>query len=76
VALRGLFLIDPRGLVRHALINDLVVGRNIKEVLRTLLAVRLIDAYGDFCPANWKPGDPAISTARDYMKEYFKNRDR
>jgi len=60
VALRGLFLIDPRGKVRHALINELELGRNVDEVLRTLQAVQLFDEYGELCPANWKPGQKAI----------------
>jgi peroxiredoxin (alkyl hydroperoxide reductase subunit C) len=71
IALRGLFLIDTRGRVRHALVNDLPVGRSVDEALRVLRAVQLVDQYGEFCPANWKPGDPSIKTAREYMEEYL-----
>lgn len=60
VALRGLFLIDPKGKVRHALVNDLSLGRNVDEALRTLQALQIVDTYGHLCPANWHPGDEVI----------------
>jgi peroxiredoxin (alkyl hydroperoxide reductase subunit C) len=53
VALRGTFLVDREGIVRHALVNDLNLGRSIPELLRTLDAIRHIDETGDTCPANW-----------------------
>jgi peroxiredoxin (alkyl hydroperoxide reductase subunit C) len=74
VALRGLFIIDPLGKVRHALVNDLPVGRNIEEALRTLRAIQLVDEKGEFCPANWHPGDPGINALRKSMQQYLKNR--
>ena len=52
IALRGLFIIDPEGIVQHATINNNNVGRNVDEVLRTLEAFQT----GGLCPANWKPG--------------------
>src|SRR3569833_993623 len=52
IALRGLFIIDPEGVVQHATINSLNVGRNVDEVLRDLEACQT----GGLCPANWKPG--------------------
>lgn len=52
IALRGLFIIDPDGVVQHATINSLNVGRNVDEVLRVLEACQT----GGLCPANWKPG--------------------
>jgi peroxiredoxin 2/4 len=52
IALRGLFIIDPEGVVQHATINSLNVGRNVDEVLRVLEACQT----GGLCPANWKPG--------------------
>ncbi len=56
-ALRGTFIIDPDGVVRHVLVNDLDVGRNVEETLRTLRALRT----GELCPASWNPGEPTLS---------------
>jgi alkyl hydroperoxide reductase subunit AhpC len=58
-ALRGTFLIDRDGIVRHASINDLDVGRNVDETLRLLRALKT----GGLCPANWTPGSPTLSAA-------------
>jgi peroxiredoxin (alkyl hydroperoxide reductase subunit C) len=60
VALRGLFLIDPTGKVRHCVINDLPLGRSVDEALRMLDAVQFTDTHGEVCPANWKQGDEAM----------------
>src|SRR5271156_4833957 len=56
VALRGLFLIDTKGIVRHLLINDLPLGRSTEEALRVLDALQFVEKHGEVCPANWKPG--------------------
>jgi peroxiredoxin (alkyl hydroperoxide reductase subunit C) len=56
VALRGTFLIDREGIVRHMSINDMDTGRSIREILRTLDAVRRFDETGKFCPAGWSEG--------------------
>ena len=56
IALRGLFIIDPEGIVQHATINSLNVGRNVDEVLRVLEACQT----GGLCPANWKPGQKTL----------------
>jgi peroxiredoxin (alkyl hydroperoxide reductase subunit C) len=53
ISLRATFLVDRTGMVRHATINDLDLGRNVQEMLRTLDAVRHIDETGNLCPANW-----------------------
>ncbi len=53
VALRGVFIIDPQGVVQSATINNLSVGRNIEEVLRTLKAFQYTVEHGEVCPANW-----------------------
>jgi peroxiredoxin (alkyl hydroperoxide reductase subunit C) len=74
VALRGLFLVDPTGKVRHALVNDLPVGRNMNEALRVLKAVQLVDERGEFCPANWHPGDPGIQAVKKSMQEQLKSK--
>lgn len=60
VALRGLFLIDPHGKIRHAVINDLPFGRNVAEALRMVDAVQFFEAHGEVCPANWQEGEEAM----------------
>ena len=60
VALRGLFLIDKDGKIRHAVINDLPLGRNVDEALRMLDALRFHEQHGDVCPANWREGEDAM----------------
>jgi len=76
VALRGLFLIDRAGVIRHALVNDEPIGRSVDEALRTLDALRFHDAHGDVCPANWKQGEdamtPSSSGVVDYLSRYAK----
>jgi alkyl hydroperoxide reductase subunit AhpC len=62
IALRGLFLIDKGGTVRHITINDLPLGRSVDEALRVLDALQFVEKHGEVCPANWKPGDPTINT--------------
>lgn len=58
-ALRGTFIIDPQGVVRHIQVNDLDVGRNFDETLRTLRALRT----GELCPVAWRPGQATLSAA-------------
>eukprot|EP00601_Ochromonadales_sp_CCMP2298_P019172 CAMPEP_0173306252 /NCGR_PEP_ID=MMETSP1143-20121109/20467_1 /TAXON_ID=483371 /ORGANISM="non described non described, Strain CCMP2298" /LENGTH=183 /DNA_ID=CAMNT_0014247303 /DNA_START=12 /DNA_END=560 /DNA_ORIENTATION=+ len=61
VANRGVFIIDPKGLIRQITINDIDVGRNVDEVLRVLQATQHVDAHpGEGCPINWKPGSKNI----------------
>lgn len=72
IALRGLFLIDPKGVVRHIQINDLPVGRNVDEVLRLVRAFQFVEKHGEVCPANWKQqGDATIKPSPTDSKEYF-----
>ena len=54
ISLRALFLIDPKGIVRHAVINDMPLGRDVDESLRMLDAVRHVDTRGEACMANWR----------------------
>jgi peroxiredoxin (alkyl hydroperoxide reductase subunit C) len=72
VALRGLFLIDPKGVIRHATINDLPVGRNPVETLRVLQAFQYHDQHGEVCPANWEPGKATMKPNPTGSQEYFK----
>ena len=76
VALRGLFLIDPKGIVRHTVVNDLPLGRNVDEALRMLDALRFHEARGDVCPANWQEGQagmkPTAEGVANYLSKYVK----
>ena len=71
VALRGLFLIDPSGKIRHAIINDLPFGRNVAEALRMVDAVQFFEAHGEVCPANWQEGEEAMKPTAEGVAEYL-----
>ncbi len=71
VALRGLFLIDREGIVRHSVINDLPLGRNVGEALRMLDALRFHEEKGDVCPANWNEGDDGMDASPDGVVDYL-----
>ena len=71
VALRGLFLIDKSGIVRHAVINDLPLGRNIDEALRMLDALQYYEKNGEVCPANWKNGEVAMKPTQEGVALYL-----
>ena len=72
VALRGLFIIDPEGIIMHATINNLPVGRNVDETLRVLQAFQHVQTHPDeVCPANWTPGQKTMHPDPDGSKEYF-----
>ena len=71
VALRGLFLIDKEGIVRHALVNDLSLGRNVDEALRILDALQFTEEHGEVCPANWRAGEDAMKPTADGVAEYL-----
>ncbi len=71
VSLRGLFIIDKEGIIRHALINDLPLGRSIDEALRILEALQFHEEHGEVCPANWKPGEEAMKPTAEGVAEYL-----
>lgn len=71
VALRGLFLIDKEGVIRHALVNDLSLGRNVDEALRMLDALQFTEECGDVCPANWREGEEAMKPTSEGVAEYL-----
>ena len=75
VALRGLFLIDKDGIVRHELVNDLPLGRSVDEALRMLDALQFFETYGDVCPADWHPGEEAIKPTHEGISEYLAKRE-
>lgn len=71
IALRGLFIIDTKGIVRHITINDLPLGRNVDEALRLIQAIDFADKNGEVCPANWTPGAATIKPTIKDSKKYF-----
>ena len=72
VALRGLFLIDTKGVIRHAVINDLPLGRNVSEALRMVDALQFVETHGDqVCPANWQEGDEAMKPTEEGVASYL-----
>jgi len=71
VALRGLFLIDTHGVVRHALINDLPLGRSVEETLRVVDALQFHEEHGEVCPANWKQGEKGMKPTADGVADYL-----
>jgi peroxiredoxin (alkyl hydroperoxide reductase subunit C) len=70
VALRGLFLIDNEGVLQHATINNLGVGRSVEETLRIIEAFQYTKETGDVCPANWHKGKPTMKPDPSGLKEY------
>lgn len=76
VALRGLFLIDKKGIVRHSLINDLPIGRSVDEALRVLDALRFHEEHGDVCPANWHEGEEAMKPTAEGVASYLAKHDK
>lgn len=72
VSLRGLFIIDPKGILRQITINDLSVGRSVDETLRLVRAFQYTDKHGEVCPANWRPGDETIKPDPQGSREFFR----
>ena len=69
---RGLFLINPNGIIMHSTINKAPVGRNIDETLRVLQAYQYVESHPDeVCPAGWTPGDKTMKEDPKGSKEYF-----
>ena len=71
VALRGTFLIDQDGIVRHQLVNDLPIGRNVDEAIRTLDALQFHEENGDVCPAGWNKGDEGMAANQAGVATYL-----
>jgi peroxiredoxin (alkyl hydroperoxide reductase subunit C) len=71
VALRGSFLIDTDGTVRHAVINDLPLGRNIDEMLRMVDTMQFTNEYGEVCPAGWEKGDEGMKADTEGVADYL-----
>jgi peroxiredoxin (alkyl hydroperoxide reductase subunit C) len=71
IALRGLFLIDKEGIVRHQVVNDLPLGRNVHEALRILHALQFTEKHGEVCPANWQQGEDAMTPTAEGVAKYL-----
>ena len=71
IALRGLFLIDKEGIIRHQVVNDLPLGRSVDEALRMVESLQYFEANGEVCPANWKKGSATIKPDPKGSKEFF-----
>jgi peroxiredoxin (alkyl hydroperoxide reductase subunit C) len=71
VAFRGSFLIDEEGVVRHQVVNDLPLGRNIDEMLRMIDALAFHQEYGEVCPAGWNQGDNGMKDTADGVAAYL-----
>ncbi|MGV3524502.1 MAG: peroxiredoxin [Candidatus Sericytochromatia bacterium] len=71
VALRGLFLMDKEGIVQHAVLNNLPLGRNVDEALRMVDALQYTEKHGEVCPANWREGDKAMKADQEGLKAFF-----
>ncbi|SMO71004.1 peroxiredoxin [Solitalea koreensis] len=71
IAYRGLFLIDKEGVVRHQVVNDFPLGRNVDEALRMVDALQYFEKNGEVCPANWKQGEKAMDATFSGVASYF-----
>jgi peroxiredoxin (alkyl hydroperoxide reductase subunit C) len=74
IALRGLFVIDPDGVLQYQVVNFLNFGRSTEETLRVIQAIQTAKTTGEVCPANWKPGDKTMKPDPVKSKEYFSSR--
>lgn len=72
VAFRGTFLIDGNGVVRHQLVNDLPLGRNVDEAIRMVDALQFHEEYGEVCPAGWERGDEGMKADASGVAKYLK----
>ncbi len=73
VAFRGSFLIDTKGVVRHQVVNDLPLGRNVDEMLRMIDALQFTEEHGEVCPAGWNKGDKGMTPTGEGVASYLAN---
>ncbi len=71
IAYRGLFIIDPEGVICHQVVNDLPIGRSVQETLRVLDAIIFHKENGEVCPANWTPGKKSMQTTQEGLVHFF-----
>jgi peroxiredoxin 2/4 len=72
VAYRGLFLIDKQGIIQHQVVNNMPLGRSVKEALRMVDALHHFETQGEVCPIDWEKGDQAMQPSYASLKHYFK----
>ena len=73
IAYRVLFLIDKEGIVRHQIVNDLPLGRNVDEAIRMVDALQFTEENGEVCPANWSKGKEGMKATHDGVAKYLSN---
>lgn len=71
IAYRGLFLIDKEGVVRHQIVNDLPLGRNVNEAIRMVDALQFLEEKGEVCPANWEKGKSGLNATHEGIADYL-----
>ena len=71
IAYRGLFLIDKEGIVRHQIVNDLPLGRNVNEAIRMVDALQFLEEKGEVCPANWNKGKTGMQATHEGVAEFL-----
>ncbi|WP_185872466.1 peroxiredoxin [Blattabacterium cuenoti] len=71
IAYRGLFLIDKEGIIRHILINDFPLGRNVHEAIRMIDSIQHYEISGEVCPANWNKGKKSMKASNSGIIDYF-----
>jgi len=71
IAYRGLFLIDKEGIVRHQLVNDLPLGRNVDEAIRMVDALQFFEENGEVCPANWSKGKEGMVATHEGVAKFL-----
>lgn len=74
IAFRGSFLIDKKGIVRHQVINDLPLGRNVDEMLRMVDALIFHEEHGEVCPAGWQKGEKGMKANAEGVASYLKEK--
>lgn len=72
IAFRGTFLIDSKGVVRHQVVNDLPLGRNVDEAIRMVDALKFHEEHGEVCPAGWQKGEKGMKATSEGVAEYLK----
>jgi peroxiredoxin (alkyl hydroperoxide reductase subunit C) len=71
VAFRGTFMIDKNGVVRHQVVNDMPLGRNVDEAIRMVDALNFHEQHGEVCPAGWRKGEKGMKATKDGVAEYL-----
>ena len=74
VAFRGTFMIDKAGVVRHQIVNDLPLGRNVEEAIRMVDALNFHEEHGEVCPANWNQGEKGMKATSEGVAEFLKEK--